>query len=120
MARILLVDDSMLMRRDLKNFFQEHGHVIVGEASNGEKALSEYVLHKPDLVTMDITMPNVDGISAIKNILKSFPEAKIVIISSVQQTNLVYEALLSGAKGYIVKPLKIEKAIKTIEAILNE
>lgn len=120
MARILIVDDSILMRRNLRTLLTEAGHEVVAEASNGMEAYKEYDKHKPELVTMDITMPVMSGIDSLKRILATYPEANIIMISALDQRNMVFEALQSGAKHYILKPITMEKILKTIDDVLKE
>jgi len=120
MANILIVDDSILMRRNLKMMLTEAGHQIVGEASNGIEAYKEYVKTMPDLVTMDITMPIMSGIEAVKKIIASYPDANIVMISALDQRSMVFEAIQNGAKHYILKPITTEKVLHTIHEVLGE
>jgi len=119
MANILIVDDSILMRRNLRTLLQEAGHTVVAEASDGIDAFAEYEKHMPDLVTMDITMPVMNGIDAVKKIIAKFPEAVIIMISALDQKNMVFEAVQSGAKHYILKPITIEKILSTINSVLG-
>ncbi|MHB8126506.1 MAG: response regulator [Desulfitobacteriaceae bacterium] len=119
MARILIVDDSTMMRRNLSQIIQNKGHIVVAEATNGLQAFTEYQIHKPDLVTMDITMPVVDGIEAVEKIITKFPDAKIIMISSINQREKIFEALKKGAKNYIVKPFNSEKVTQVINLVLN-
>lgn len=120
MANILIVDDSMVMRRNLKAILTKAGHTIVAEASNGNQGYLEYKNNIPDLVTMDITMPGMDGIGAVKKIIAEFPDAKIVMISALDQRSMVFEALENGAKHYIIKPITIEKVITVIDEVLHQ
>lgn len=118
MASILIVDDSLIMRRNLMAILREAGHTIVGEAVNGQQAYLMYRRFRPDIVTMDITMPNVDGIDALKNIMTNYPDAKIVMVSALDQKAKVYTALRNGAKHYIIKPLTAEKIISVIDKVV--
>jgi len=118
MASILIVDDSLIMRRNLITILQEAGHTIVGEAINGQQAYLLYRRFRPDIVTMDITMPKVDGIDALKNIMVNYPDAKVVMISALDQKSKVYTALRNGAKHYIIKPLTAEKITSVIDKVL--
>ncbi|MGE5453827.1 MAG: response regulator [Methylocystaceae bacterium] len=120
MANILVVDDSTVMRRSLSLILTKAGHTVVGQATNGEQAFLLYSRIKPDLVTMDITMPTMDGIDAMKSILKNFPDAKIVVISSLDQKKTILEAVELGAKHYIVKPFKDAKVLTIINEVLQE
>lgn len=118
MARILIVDDSIIMRRNLTAILKEVGHTIVSEAANGRQAYLQYRIHKPDIVTMDITMPNMDGIDALKQILEDDPTARVIMISALDQKSKVYTALRNGAKHYIIKPLTAEKITSVIDSVL--
>ena len=119
-ATILIVDDAAFMRMMLTDILVEKGHNVVGEAKDGEEALSLYKELKPDLVTMDIVMPGAGGIESIREILKIDPEAKILVVSALGQQALVKEAIEAGAKGFVVKPFKPEKVVEEIEKILGE
>ncbi|AEH25209.1 response regulator [Pyrococcus yayanosii] len=119
MARILVVDDAAFMRMLLKKILTQAGHQVVGEASNGKEAVEKYKQLKPDLVTMDIVMPEMDGITAVKEIMKIDPNAKIIMITAVGQEAKVMEALKSGAKGYIVKPFQAPKVIEEVNRVLS-
>jgi len=119
-ARILIVDDAAFMRMMLTNIFVEEGYEIAGEAENGEEALRLYKELKPNLVTMDIVMPEVGGIESIKEILKIDPEAKILVVSALGQQALVKEAIEAGASDFVIKPFKPEKVIEAVEKILGE
>jgi two-component system chemotaxis response regulator CheY len=119
LARILIVDDSAIMRRNLSAILIDKGHEIVGEATNGMHAFNEYEACRPDLITMDVTMPIVDGIQAVKNIMFRFPEAKIIMISTLNQKDHVFTALKHGAKHYIIKPFTPEKVIEVVDIVLG-
>lgn len=119
MANILVVDDSAIMRRNLSAILSNAGHTIVAEATNGELGVKEYKKRKPDLVTMDITMPVLDGISAVKQIIEFDPEAQIIMISSLDQKFMVLTALQKGARHYIIKPFSPEKVLKIINDVLD-
>lgn len=120
MARILIVDDSIIMRRNLKTILIQAGHSIIAEATNGKEAFIEYERHLPDLVTMDITMPIMNGIEAVKKIIYRYPEAKIIMISALDQRNMVFEALESGAKHYIIKPITTDNILAVLDTVLGE
>ncbi|BAD84821.1 chemotaxis response regulator [Thermococcus kodakarensis KOD1] len=119
MARVLVVDDAAFMRMLVKKILTQAGHQVVGEASNGKEAVEKYKQLKPDLVTMDIVMPEMDGITAVKEIMKIDPNAKIIMITAVGQEAKVMEALKSGAKGYIVKPFQAPKVIEEVNRVLS-
>ena len=118
MAMILIVDDSPIIRRDLRAILEESGHEVVGEADNVEDAMGMYRTRRVDLVTMDIQMPGLSGIEAVRMIREFDPLARIVMISSVEQRNLIYEAIKLGAKHYIVKPFSKTKVNEVIHSIL--
>lgn len=109
MARIMIVDDAAFMRKILADILTKAGHHIVGEAENAKEAISLYEKHKPDVVTMDIIMPEMDGldgIGGVKKILARDPQAKIIVVSAMGQQRLVVEAIQAGAKDYIIKPFQ--------------
>lgn len=120
MAKILIVDDSIIMRRNLKVILTQAGHTVVSEASNGKEAFIEYERHQPDLVTMDITMPIMNGIDSVKKIIACYPEASIIVISALDQRNMVFEALENGAMHYIIKPITAEKVLTVVDAVLKD
>jgi two-component system chemotaxis response regulator CheY len=119
MARILVVDDAAFMRMMIKNIILELGHEVVGEAGNGQQALALYQELQPDLVTMDITMPDMDGIAAVKEIRAVDPNAKIIMVSAMGQQALVLEAIQNGAKDFIVKPFEKERIRDAIQRVLG-
>lgn len=106
MKKVLIVDDAAFMRVSIKNMLGKNGFEIVGEAENGKIAIQKYQDLSPDVVTMDITMPEMDGLTSLKKILSIDPEANVIMISAMGQESMVREAVLSGAKGFIVKPFK--------------
>ena len=112
--RILVVDDAYFVRMALIRILEEDNHEIVGEASDGVEALEKYKILKPDLVTMDITMPRMDGIECTKKIIDYDPEAKIIICSSMGQQEFVFFAIQSGANDFIVKPFDKERVKEAI------
>ena len=114
MARILIVDDSLYMCKLLASILLFAGHEIVGEASNGVDALEKYATLKPDLVTMDITMTEMDGLQAVKAIRTMDEEAVIIMCSAMGQQMMVVEAIQAGAKDFIVKPFRRERVIETV------
>jgi YesN/AraC family two-component response regulator len=119
MATILIVDDSILMRRNLRVLLAEAGHEVVAEASNGMEGYREYAKHLPDLVTMDITMPIMSGLDSLKKIIATYPEAKVIMISALDQKSMVFEAIQNGAMHYILKPITLEKMLMTINTVLD-
>jgi two-component system chemotaxis response regulator CheY len=119
MGRILIVDDTMFMRTLLKNILFSGGHDIVGEAADGVEALARYQELKPDLVTMDVVMPKVNGIEALKAIKAADPSAKVIMCTAVGQEQMVKLAVKSGARGYIVKPFQAPKVLDEIKNVLS-
>ena len=119
MKRVLIADDAAFMRMSLKRILDKIGFEIAGEAENGRIAVSKYKELKPDIVTMDITMPEMSGLEALKSIKEIDPEAKVVVISAMGQEVMVREAIMLGAKSFIVKPFKDDHVIKTLNKVLN-
>ncbi len=116
---ILLVDDAAFMRMMLKDILTKNGYTIAGEAENGAKALEKYKETMPDLVIMDITMPEVDGIQAVKDIMAFNKDAKIIMCSAMGQQAMVIEAIQAGAKDFIVKPFQAERVIEAIKKVIG-
>ncbi len=119
MASVLIVDDAEFMRTMLKNLIEENGYEVAGEAVNGEEAVEKYKDVQPDLVTMDITMPKMDGIEAIKEIVDDDPDADIIVCSAMGQKPMVIESLEAGAKDFIVKPIKPDKVKEALSNIID-
>ncbi|WP_027340851.1 response regulator [Halonatronum saccharophilum] len=117
--KILIVDDAQFMRTMLSKLIEENGYEVVGEAVNGEEAVSMYKDLSPDLVTMDITMPKMDGIEATKAIMGHDPSAKVIVCSAMGQKPMVVESLKAGAKDFIVKPIKPNKVADALVNILG-
>ncbi|MBO2519399.1 MULTISPECIES: response regulator [Limnochorda] len=115
--RVLVVDDTAFMRMTLRNVLERNGYEVVGEAATGVEAVELYQSLKPDLVTMDITMPEMDGITAIREIMKMDPQARIIVCSALGQKNMVIEALTAGAKDYLVKPFQPERVLEALEKL---
>lgn len=111
---ILVVDDSLITVRKLTGMLTDLGHNVVKTAGTGADAINAYRQTVPDLVTMDITMPDMDGIKATAGILNEFPDARIIMVTSHGQEKMVLDALAAGACGYILKPIRIEKLKETI------
>ncbi|SEG00019.1 two-component system, chemotaxis family, response regulator CheY [Caloramator fervidus] len=119
MARVLIVDDAAFMRMMLKDILVKNGYEVVGEAPNGLKAVELYKQERPDVVTMDITMPEMDGIQAVKEIRAFDPNAKIIMCSAMGQQAMVMEAIKSGAKDFIVKPFQPERVLEALKKVLG-
>lgn len=118
MGRILVVDDTAFMRALLKNILFSGGHTIIGEAENGEEAIAKFRELKPDLVTMDVVMPKMNGIEALKSIKGIDPVARVIMCTAVGQEQMVKLAIKSGARGYIVKPFQAAKVLEEINTVL--
>lgn len=114
MATVLVCDDAMFMRGALKKIIEPKGHKVVAEAGDGAEALKMYQLFRPEIVLMDITMEGMDGITAVKELIKIDPAAKIIMVSAMGQQERVFEAIKSGAKDFVVKPFKEETVIECI------
>lgn len=117
--RILVVDDAAFMRMMIKDILVKNGFDVVGEAADGAQAIEKFQDLKPDLVTMDITMPEMDGITALKEIKKSHPDAKIIMCSAMGQQAMVIDAIQAGAKDFIVKPFAADRVIEAIKKTLG-
>lgn len=104
--RVLVVDDAAFMRMSIKNMITKHGFEVVGEAGNGNEAVAKYQELKPDIVTMDITMPEKTGLEALKEIIAMDANATVIMVSALGQEAMMKDAITSGAKGFIVKPFK--------------
>ncbi|MGC8971028.1 MAG: response regulator [bacterium] len=117
--KILIVDDAAFMRMMLKNILSQNGYEIIGEASNGLEAVNLYKELKPDLVTMDITMPEMDGITAVKEIKKIDPEARIIMCSAMGQQAMVIESIQAGAKDFVVKPFQPDRVLEAVRKVLG-
>jgi two-component system chemotaxis response regulator CheY len=117
--RVLIVDDAVVMRMMLKDILARGGFEIAGEAPNGPEAIEKYRRLRPDLVTMDIVMPGMDGIAAAKQIIATDPEAKIIMCTSMGQEALAKEALEAGAKATITKPFRPSDILDVVKAVLR-
>lgn len=117
--KIMLVDDAAFMRMTIKNALTKAGYDNIIEASDGQIAVETYQNEHPDLVIMDITMPNMDGIQALQAIKTLDPEARVVMCSAMGQEGMVVEAIKLGAKDFIVKPFKQDRILQTVEKIIG-
>ena len=113
--KVLVVDDSPIISRKLCMMMDQIGYQVVATAANGIEAFAAYREFRPDVVTMDITMPGMDGINATRTIIKAFPDARIVMVTSHGQEKMVLDALKAGAKGYVIKPFQPQKIFDAIE-----
>ncbi|MBU3180673.1 response regulator [Clostridium psychrophilum] len=119
MAKVLIVDDAAFMRMMIKDILEKNGYEVVGEASNGAKGVELYKVERPDIVTMDITMPEMDGIEAVKAIKAFDPAAKIIMCSAMGQQTMVMDAIRAGAKDFIVKPFQSDRVLEAIKKVLG-
>ena len=117
--KVLIVDDAAFMRMMIKNILIDGGFEIVAEAENGKEAIDLYKEHKPDLTTMDITMPEMDGLEAVKEIVKLDEDAKIIMCSAMGQQAMVIDSIQAGAKDFVVKPFKPDRVLGAIEKLFN-
>ncbi len=108
MKRVLIVDDAAFMRVSIRNIVSKNGYEVAGEAENGAVAVQKYAELHPDIVTMDITMPEMNGLEALIAIRKADPGAKVIMVSALGQESMVRDAVMAGAKGFVVKPFKEE------------
>lgn len=116
---ILLVDDAAFMRMMLKDILVKNGYEVLGEAENGLKAVEKYKELNPDLVIMDITMPEMDGIDAVKEIKKVNTNASVIMCSAMGQQAMVIEAIQSGAKDFIVKPFQADRILEAVKKVIG-
>lgn len=119
MANILIVDDASFMRMMIKDILTKDGFNVVGEAENGAKGVEKYKELQPDLVIMDITMPEMDGIQAVKEIKKINPDAKVIMCSAMGQQAMVIEAIQAGAKDFIVKPFQNDRVVEAVKKVIG-
>ena len=116
---ILICDDAAFMRMMIKDILTKNGYNVVGEAENGAKAVEKYNELKPDLVLMDITMPEMDGIQALKKIKETDPGATIIMCSAMGQQAMVIESIQSGAKDFIVKPFQADRVLEAVKKVVG-
>ena len=119
MAKILIVDDAAFMRMMIKDILEKNGFEVIGEGNNGIKAVELYKKERPDVVTMDITMPDMDGIQAVKAIRAFDPTAKIIMCSAMGQQSMVMDAIKSGARDFIVKPFQPDRVLEAIRKVIG-
>lgn len=118
-GKILVVDDAAFMRMMIKDILTKNGYDVVGEAENGAKAIEKFKELSPDLMIMDITMPEVDGIQAVKEITKIDGNAKVIMCSAMGQQAMVIEAIQSGARDFIVKPFQADRVIEAVKKVIG-
>ena len=118
--RVLIVDDALFMRNMLRDIFVGAGYEVVGEAADGNEAVEKYRALRPDLVTMDIVMPERSGIEALGEIVRENPAANVIMCSALGQEALVIQAVEAGAKGFIVKPFKQERVLEVVRRVAGQ
>ncbi len=118
-ARLLVVDDAMIIRELIKEAAAEAGIEVVGEADNGQSAIDQYCALRPDIVTLDLVMPKYDGLHALTGILAFDPQARVVVVSALEQTTILKEAFRKGASDFITKPFDKRILIATIDNVVN-
>ena len=116
---ILICDDAAFMRMMIKDILTKNGYTVAGEAENGLKAVEKYAELKPDLVLMDITMPEMDGIQALKKIKSTDPAASVIMCSAMGQQAMVIESIQAGAKDFIVKPFQAERVLEAVKKVIG-
>ena len=116
---VMIADDSSLATKQLREIIELLGHVVVFSAKTGYEALKNYEVYHPDIVTMDITMPDMDGIEATKRIIERFPDAVIIMVTAHGQEKMVVDALAEGARGYVLKPIRMASLKSSIDKALQ-
>lgn len=117
--RVLIVDDAVFMRMKLRDILEKNGYEVIAEAKNGIDAIEKFKQDKPDLITMDITMPEMDGVSALKAIRTLDTDARVIMCSAMGQQSMVMEAIQSGALDFIVKPFDTDRVIQSLERVMR-
>ena len=120
MLKVLIVDDSLIIRKKVKKLVEVLGHTVLNSAKNGQEAIDMYKENKADLITMDITMPDMDGITAVQEIMKIDSEAKIIMVTSHGQEDMVIKSIKAGAVGYMLKPVSEDKLTAAIGEVFEE
>ncbi len=119
MSTVLVCDDAIFMRTMISDILQQAGHEIVGEAENGAQAVERFKELQPDLVTMDIVMPDMGGIDAVREIVRFDPDARVLMCSAMGQQALVVEAIQAGAKDFVVKPFQPSRVLEAVQRVLG-
>jgi len=119
MSNVLIADDSTFMRLMIRKILTKHGFSVIGEAKDGEEVVQQYAKLRPNLVTMDIVMPKLNGIEAVKKIVQFDPDAKIVMVTALGQEQLVIEAIKSGAKEFVIKPFNEAQVVNAVASVSN-
>lgn len=120
MLKVLIVDDSLIIRKKITKQLEKLGHEVIFQATNGQEAIDGYSENKPDLVTMDITMPDMDGITAVKHIIAKDADAKVIMVTSHGQEDMVIKSIQAGAVGYMLKPITEDKLAAAIGEVFIE
>lgn len=118
MAKVMVVDDAVFMRMTIKKMLEAHGHSVIGEAGNGVEAVKKYVEIKPEVVLLDITMPEMNGVEALKRIKEVDAKAKVIICSAMGQQAMVAQAIQSGAKDFVVKPFEEGRLAAAVDKVM--
>lgn len=118
MARVLVVDDAMFMRMTIKKMLEANGHSVAGEAGNGVEAVKKYMEIKPDVVLLDITMPEMNGVDALKRIKEADAKARVIICSAMGQQAMVAQAIQNGAKDFVVKPFEESRLVAAVNRVM--
>ncbi len=119
MAKVMVVDDAVFMRMTIKKMLEAHGHSVIGEAGNGVEAVKKYVEIKPEVVLLDITMPEMNGVEALKRIKEVDAKAKVIICSAMGQQAMVAQAIQSGAKDFVVKPFEEGRLAAAVDRVMT-
>lgn len=119
MARVLVVDDAAFMRMKIQQVLEANGHTMAGEAGDGEEAIQKYSMVKPDVVILDITMPGMNGIEALRRIKEIDPKARVIICSAMGYQDLITQAIQLGAQNFIVKPFEDAHLVQAIKKVLS-
>lgn len=120
MAKLLVVDDAAFMRMTIRQMLEPQGHEVVGEAGNGIEAVKKFIELKPDIVLLDITMPEMNGVEALKRIKELDSTARVIICSAMGQQSMVAQAIQAGAKDFIVKPFEADRLVAAVERVMNK
>jgi len=119
MATILVVDDAAFMRVVLKDILEEGGHTVISEAGNGKDAVEKYKAYRPDLVTMDVKMPDISGVEAVREIRRVDPDARIIMCTALGHRQMILESMRSGAMDFVVKPLQPGRVLEAVGKALD-
>lgn len=120
MANVLVVDDAAFMRLTIKKILEENGHVMVGEAANGKEAVHQYETLRPDVVILDITMPDMNGVQALNKIKELDPDVKVIICSAMGNQHMLAQTIECGAKDFVVKPFQPERLVAAVEKVVSK